>query len=148
VLGTAALRSRLPLGVAVVAAVGLIIIVAAGALSGRDDTGPLRFDITIRDSHYDPASITVPTGRPVTFVIHNIDPIDHEWILGDPALHAMHRTGTEAVHVGRANELSIAALATVETTLTFTAPRTDLSYVCHLPGHEAYGMVGTLIVTN
>ena len=29
---------------------------------------------------------------------------------------------------------------------TFTTPGT-LTYVCHLPGHEAYGMTGTLIVT-
>jgi len=21
-------------------------------------------------------------------------------------------------------------------------------YICHLPGHEAYGMVGTLVVTD
>jgi uncharacterized cupredoxin-like copper-binding protein len=33
------------------------------------------------------------------------------------------------------------------TTVTFTKPGTYL-YICHLPGHEAYGMVGTLLVTG
>jgi uncharacterized cupredoxin-like copper-binding protein len=31
------------------------------------------------------------------------------------------------------------------TTLTFAEPG-DYLYICHLPGHEAYGMVGTLHV--
>ena len=31
------------------------------------------------------------------------------------------------------------------TTITFDEPGT-LQYICHLPGHEAYGMVGTLTV--
>jgi uncharacterized cupredoxin-like copper-binding protein len=34
----------------------------------------------------------------------------------------------------------------METTLTFDQPGTVL-YICHLPGHEAYGMVGTLTIT-
>ena len=35
---------------------------------------------------------------PVTFVLHNGDPIDHEWIVGDAAVHERHRAGTEPVH--------------------------------------------------
>jgi len=31
------------------------------------------------------------------------------------------------------------------TTITFTTPGSFL-FICHLPGHEAYGMVGTLVV--
>jgi len=42
--------------------------------------------------------------------------------------------------------MSIPALSSVETTLTFAQAGT-LQYICHLPGHEAYGMVGTLTVT-
>ena len=80
---------------------------------------------------------------PVTFVLVNEDPIDHEWIIGDAAFHERHRTGTEAHHGARPNEMSIPALETVRTTITFDEPGT-LQYICHLPGHEAYGMVGTL----
>jgi uncharacterized cupredoxin-like copper-binding protein len=41
--------------------------------------------------------------------------------------------------------VTVPALATVETTITFDEPGT-FDYICHLPGHEAYGMVGTLTV--
>ena len=86
-------------------------------------------------------------GQPVTFVLTNEDPIDHEWIVGDGAVHERHRTGTEPVHGSRPTEVTIAAGTSVSTTVTFTTPGTYL-YICHLPGHEAYGMVGTVTVTG
>lgn len=104
---------------------------------------PVRIELRIRYSRFEPAAVTVPLGRPVTFVLHNDDPIAHEWIVGDDALHKRHRTGTEPYHASRPTEISIPALATVETTVTFDEP-SRWRYVCHLPGHEAYGMVGFL----
>jgi len=106
-------------------------------------TAPVRIDIRIRYSHFDPAAVTVPHGQPVTFVLHNNDPIAHEWMVGDDALHVAHRTGTEPFHASRPTEVSIPALSTVETTVTFDDP-VAWRYVCHLPGHEAYGMVGVV----
>jgi uncharacterized cupredoxin-like copper-binding protein len=107
---------------------------------------PRRIEIRIHFSHYEPTAITVTAGRPITFVLRNDDPIDHEWIVGDAALHERHRTGTDAQHDGRPTEVSIDALTTRETTVTFASP-TILTFNCHLPGHEAFGMVGTLTVT-
>ena len=78
-------------------------------------------------------------------MITNGDPIDHEWIVGDAAVHLRHRNGTEPVHAARPTEVSIEAGREVRTTVTFTAPG-SLTFVCHLPGHEAYGMTGTLEV--
>jgi uncharacterized cupredoxin-like copper-binding protein len=43
--------------------------------------------------------------------------------------------------------VSIASGRAVRTTLTFATAGT-LTFVCHLPGHEAYGMTGTLVVTG
>jgi uncharacterized cupredoxin-like copper-binding protein len=126
-----------------------LLVAATVALAGcaaASASGPMRVEIDIHFSHFGPAAISVPAGREVTFVIHNSDPIDHEWIVGDEALHQRHRTGTEAHHDARPTEISIDALTTRETTVTFPAA-TTLTYVCHLPGHEAYGMVGTLTVT-
>ena len=91
--------------------------------------------------------MTVPAGAAVTFVLRNDDPIDHEWIVGDAAVHERHRTGTEPVHASRPTEVSIPAGSTRTTTVPFETPGTYL-YICHLPGHEAYGMVGTLVVTG
>jgi uncharacterized cupredoxin-like copper-binding protein len=126
----------------VAGAVGATVLAVASAAAG-----PVTVEIRIHYSHYEPAWITVPAGRPVTFVIRNDDPIDHEWIVGDAGLHERHRTGTEPSHDSRPTEISVDALTTKRTTITFAAP-TTLQYICHLPGHEAYGMVGTLVVAN
>jgi uncharacterized cupredoxin-like copper-binding protein len=127
---------------------GLAVAVLAGMLAGvvARSNDPIVVAITIHYSHYEPAAVTVPVGRPVTFVITNEDPIDHEWIVGDAATHERHRTGTEPVHGARPTEISIPALSQKRTTVTF-ASAGRLQFICHLPGHEAYGMVGTVTVT-
>ena len=108
---------------------------------------PVDVEIGIHYSHYQRSLVTVPAGVRVTVVLHNDDPIDHEWIVGDAALHERHRAGTEPVHDSRPTEVTIPAGTTRATTITFNTPGTYL-YICHLPGHEAYGMVGTLVVTG
>ena len=118
-------------------AAGLAVIAVDPAAATTD-----RVEIHIRYSHYEPSTIVVPYGRPITFVLINDDPIEHEWLIGDEQMHARHRTGTEAHHGDRPTEVSIPALATVETTITFD--EVSWRYICHLPGHEQYGMVGLL----
>ena len=121
-------------------AVALVVLVAWSALpAGRT------IAIDIRHSRFLPAALSVPAGVPITFVLRNGDPIDHEWIVGDSAVHERHRTGTEPVHGSRPTEVTIPAGTTRTTTVTFATPGTYL-YICHLPGHEAYGMVGTVVV--
>jgi uncharacterized cupredoxin-like copper-binding protein len=129
-------------------AFGLAVAVATGlgATAVAHANDPIVVAIEIHYSHYVPSSVTVPAGRAVTFVITNTDPIDHEWIVGDAALHERHRTGTEPVHNARPTEISIPALSERRTTVTFAASG-NLQFICHLPGHEAYGMVGTVTVT-
>jgi uncharacterized cupredoxin-like copper-binding protein len=128
---------------ALVAASLLLLAIAAGGCSGVAAAQPVT--ITIAYSAFSPTRVTVPAGVPVTFVIVNDDPIDHEWIVGDAAVHAAHRSGTEMVHEARPTEISVAALTSVATTVTFDAPGL-YPFICHLPGHETYGMVGLVIV--
>ena len=106
---------------------------------------PQTVTITIHYSAFDPAEISVRAGVPITFVLVNEDPIEHEWFIGDEGFHDGHRTGTHPAHGDMPTEVTLPALATVETTITFDEPGT-LDYICHLPGHESYGMVGTLTV--
>jgi uncharacterized cupredoxin-like copper-binding protein len=125
----------------------VVLLLAAGLAAGcSSDASPRRVEIHIHYSHFEPSALTVRRGVAVTFVLINEDPIDHEWLIGDVAFHERHRHGTEAHHGARPNEVSVAALTTVETTLSFAQPGT-LQYICHIPGHEAYGMVGTLTIT-
>ena len=132
---------------AVVAGLAVAGLAAVGANAVARANDPLVVPITIHFSHYEPAAVTVPVGRAVTFVITNTDPIDHEWIVGDAALHDRHRTGTEPVHNARPTEITIPALTERRTTVTFDSPGA-LQYICHLPGHEAYGMKGVVLVTG
>jgi len=137
-------RRRALLGLAL--GLGIATATALGAAAVARSNDPVVIPISIHWSHYEPSVVSVPVGRPVTFVITNTDPIDHEWIVGDAALHERHRTGTEPVHNARPTEISIPALSERRTTVTFTAAG-SLQYICHLPGHEAYGMVGTVTIT-
>ena len=78
-------------------------------------------------------------------MLRNDDPIDHEWIVGDAGVHERHRSGTEPVHNARPTEVSVPAGESRTTTVTFDEPG-RYAFICHLPGHEAYGMVGTVVV--
>lgn len=123
-----------------------VLVLSAGLLllAAGSDSGPsARATVTIHHSHFEPDVLRVPAGVPVTIMLRNEDPIDHEWIVGPPDVHERHRTGTEPFHNSIPTEVTIPALSTRVTTITF--PRSvAYAYICHLPGHEAYGMVGTL----
>jgi uncharacterized cupredoxin-like copper-binding protein len=130
-----------------VLAVAVLVAAAAGCTArAAEENGPVTRQITIHYSQFAETELTVPRGVPVTFVLINEDPIEHEWLIGDAAFHERHRHGTEGHHGARPNEVSIPPLATVRTTITFPSAGSQL-YICHLPGHEAYGMVGTLTIT-
>jgi uncharacterized cupredoxin-like copper-binding protein len=112
------------------------------ATSACAPAAPQRIEIRIHYSKFEPTSLNIPAGVPVTFVIHNDDPIDHEWLVGDAAFHARHRAGTEPVHADRPDEVSLPANTTKTTTLTL--PAGSYTYICHFPLHEQYGMVGVV----
>jgi uncharacterized cupredoxin-like copper-binding protein len=100
--------------------------------------------VTIHFSHFDPSHIEVSPGETVRFVVRNADPIPHEFIVGDEAVQRIHEEGTEAYHAPRPGEFSIPPGSTRTTVYTF-GPR-DLLFGCHLPGHYAYGMRGSISV--
>lgn len=124
--------------------VTVALLLAVAAVAGCAP-GPRTVTLTIHYTGFDRTELSVPRGVPITFVLVNEDPIDHEWLIGDDEFHAAHRTGTHATHDDVPTEVTIPALETARTTITFDEPGT-FAYVCHLPGHEAYGMVGKLTV--
>jgi len=124
--------------------VAVALLLAAAAVAGCAPA-PQTVTLTIHYSAFDETELSVPRGVPITFVLVNEDPIDHEWLIGDDEFHATHRAGTHATHGEVPTEVTVPALETVETTITFDETGT-FAYICHLPGHEAYGMVGELTV--
>jgi uncharacterized cupredoxin-like copper-binding protein len=135
---------RLALVGGLLLSLGIAGIAAAWA---RPQLAAASVEVGMRYSHYTRTEVTVSAGVPIAIVLHNGDPIDHEWIVGDAATHERHRTGTEPVHTARPTEVSVPAGTTVVTTVTFRDPG-EYQFICHLPGHEAYGMVGTLRVVG
>ena len=123
--------------------IGALLAVLTTACATTSDQVTIRFHY----SHYEPGQVEVPAGVPVTITLRNDDPIDHEWIVGPPEVHEVHRHGTEAFHGHRPTEVTVPALSTRVTTIVFDQPG-DLAYICHLPGHEEYGMLGTLRVRS
>jgi plastocyanin len=118
---------------------------AASACASANAADPTRVGIRIHYSKFDLTRIEVPRGVPITFTLVNDDPIEHEWLIGDAAFHERHRTGTEPAHGDRPDEVSLPSFATKTTTLTFE--RAGIyTFICHFPQHEAYGMVGVVIV--
>jgi len=116
-----------------------------GGCSGGSDS---HVTIAFHYSRFGPAVATVPAGVPVTFTLRNDDPIEHEWIVGANEVHARHRFGTEPFHDHVPTEVTVPALSTRLTTVTFDQPG-EYAFICHLPGHEAYGMRGMLrVVAN
>jgi len=137
-------RARLFLGAGLVA---LVLVAGAAVVALARPTQPVTTAVTIEIhySHFNPSEIAVPVGVPVTITLRNDDPIDHEWIVGDDAVQQKHRTGTELLHPSIPTEVVIPALSTRTTVVTF-ARVGQLKYICHLPGHEAYGMVGVATI--
>jgi uncharacterized cupredoxin-like copper-binding protein len=127
------------------AAVSGLFFLGAVAAMGSHGSAVRTVDITIHFSHFDAASIPATPGETIRFVIHNEDPIDHEFIVGDRFVQKVHENGTEASHGARPGEVSVPAGTTVETTYTFPTTPEHIEFACHLPGHYAYGMHGLFV---
>jgi uncharacterized cupredoxin-like copper-binding protein len=133
--------------------------VAAGALvastgyaveasgTSRELLGPgvVQVDVRIDQSAFDIGSLRVAQGTLVEFVVQNDDPIDHELVVGAAEVHRRHASGTERRHPPVPGEVSIAPGARAMTFYEFTEVG-SIVYACHLPGHVAYGMEGTIDV--
>jgi uncharacterized cupredoxin-like copper-binding protein len=137
-------RPRPLLARALVAALAGAVVLAAAERADRVRT----VAITIHHSRFQPAVIEVPEGATVRFEVTNTDPIDHELIVGDEPVHQRHRVGRERHHHGDVpGEVSVPAGSGARTSYRFDHPGA-VAFICHLPGHEAYGMVGVVHVAG
>lgn len=125
---------------AAAAALGLAVFSPVGAAPSIQTV-----HLVIRHSTYLPSELALPAGTTVKFVIHNTDPIDHELIVGSRTVQIRHEAGTEPTHGIVPGEITIPAGESAITTYRFRGRGVYLMG-CHLPGHFAYGMRGTIRV--
>ena len=131
-------------------AVGLVALFLVAGGCGGDATADLltrsgTVELVVRNSRFTPSEVQVEAGSTIRFVVRNGDPIDHEFIVGDAAVHDRHRNGTEPHHGDKPGEVSVAGGAVAETTFRFDTPG-EVVFACHLPGHYDYGMRGLVRV--
>lgn len=137
----------------VIAIVTAVVVTLAGYSQARAEgsgaalgPGLVTVDVGIRYSRFSLSTLHVHPGTLVRFVVHNDDPIHHEFIVGDASVHLRHERGTEAVHPPVPGEVSVSPDDTGETFYRFDRPGRYL-FACHLPGHFAYGMHGWVVVS-
>lgn len=111
-------------------------------------------DRTIEISQFDtfrfePASVSVSVGETVMFEVTNQGTARHEFVIGDDAFQADHETEmVDSGGMAMADEPSAITVEPGETKSviwTFSEPGT-FKYGCHVSGHYAAGMVGTIDV--
>jgi uncharacterized cupredoxin-like copper-binding protein len=115
---------------------------------------------------YRPSSIIVRAGRRVTFTVTNVGKLPHEFILGDRATQLDHERQMQAMPAGGEHlhahthgpddhamadtdgaGLTVPPGQTRRLTWTFHDPGVVL-YGCHVLGHWAAGMRGTILVLS
>jgi uncharacterized cupredoxin-like copper-binding protein len=131
--------------------VSLSLIVLTACAS--QPSGPAT-DITVEmtDFAYNPSSITVPAGEPVTLTFRNIGNIEHDFVVEkiDATTKVIQDSGSDAHHAhGEEQDYDFHASANAGDTsviqLTAAEPGTYKVF-CSVEGHEEAGMIGELIV--
>ncbi len=156
--------------------IGLFVVAACGSDTGSDTTthdeenhsdefhfgepaeaaeADRTIDIEVGNAlTFDPAELTVSAGETITFRIANTGDLEHDFTLGDEEAQEAHEAemaemaaSGEHMEHSDPNAVAVHAGETVELTWHFTEPGTVL-YGCHVEGHYAAGMKGTITVES
>jgi len=118
---------------------------APAASPAQSDPSATRIEVTLSDSlKIGPAVMTVPAGKPVTFVVTNTGTVFHEFTLGNAADQEAHdkemmAAGGMSMPKDEPNAIGVEPGKTKELTYTFATPGETLAG-CHVIGHYLAGM--------
>lgn len=123
---------------------------SSAASTPPESAAATRIEVTLTDAlRMEPASMTVPAGVPVTFVVTNAGALEHEFYLGDEAAQMDHEEemAMGGMAHGDPSGISVAPGTTEELTFTFPAAGAVLAG-CHVAGHYLGGMKADITVTE
>jgi len=135
-----------------------LVLVLAISLTGCAGAGASQAatEITVEatDFAYNPVSVTVPAGQPVTLTLNNTGAVEHDFVVDNINVIDVQAsdTGPAAHHqMGDAPEYDLHFFARAGDTavLNFTAMEPGTYEVfCSIEGHKEAGMIGKLIVLD
>ncbi|MBV8716580.1 MAG: hypothetical protein JOZ65_16080, partial [Chloroflexi bacterium] len=144
---------------AYLAGVALLALVIGGAAFAFARTGtgvlaqarPISRTVTISTTdalRFTPDQILVKAGETVAFDITNTGALPHEFFIGTAAEQQAHEAemSSGAQMMDEPGAVNVPAGATARLVYTFDQPGT-LEYGCHVPGHFAAGMRGTITIS-
>jgi uncharacterized cupredoxin-like copper-binding protein len=123
------------------------LLVAVAALAACSDGGGGReVHVELFEMGFEPARIEVAAGETVTFVVENAGFATHEFFVGDEAdQQAREEELASGAMPSDPNSVIVANGGSAELTHTFGRAG-ELLMGCHIIGHYAAGMVGTIVV--
>jgi len=103
------------------------------------------------DLRFTPDALTVRAGETIAFTIANPGTVPHEFVIGDEGAQAQHEREMASTSSGampaEPNAVQVAPGKTAVLIYTFDKPG-SLIFGCHVAGHYAAGMRGTITVTQ
>ena len=133
----------------------LLLIIFALLLTGCAAAAPQKTEITIiaNEFKFEPASITVPAGRPVTLTIKNKGTVEHDFVIQKISLKDVVQ---ESSSMNMNHDMSsmnyalhVATISGESSVITFTPVEAGTyEFFCAVKGHKESGMTGTMVVTK
>jgi len=118
----------------------------AGCSSGSGDSHAPAETLTLKAANmaFETKELKIEMGKTYKLVLENSDSLDHDFAVKQIGVKLAHSTHGDE-HGGA--DLHIHAAAGKSESVEFTATEPGkYQFVCTVPGHEAAGMVGTLVV--
>jgi len=129
----------------------LVCAILLTACAGASQQAVTEITVEATDFTYDPVSITVPAGQPVTLTLKNTGKVEHDFVIDN-----INVANVEASDSGPAEhhqmsqpeyDLHFFAKAGETAVLQFTAMEPgEYEIFCSIEGHKEAGMIGELIV--
>jgi uncharacterized cupredoxin-like copper-binding protein len=133
----------------------LFFIIFSLLLAGCAAPAPQKTEITLlaNEFKFEPASITVPVGQPVTLTIKNKGAIEHDFVIQKIKMKDVVEQ-TSSMNMGHDMagmnyDLHVATMGGESSVITFTPVEAGTyEFFCAIKGHKESGMTGTMVVTK